>query len=1358
MKNAHLLKSITLLSLLVITSLFSLGQSGFPSNPTQGNANTNNVVLGAWEARKGITTAQYVDTTAANADTHVKNKANIIIGTSGNILWQRNASATQWIRISGNGTAINVVSYSKNISGDSTVLVLSDGTRYAAKDSTDGGGGSADTTVAKFPLYVKSTVGEKDSLGVYGVDSSFQNFTVRGDSLIAYRFNGDSSSYALNALGYIPIIGTNGTSGPVTGDIEIDASSNRKIFAGNADLLFDDELSIKLRNTNGDDQISVNVGSSQVDLIATNSTSGFTSNLSINSALMEISSTNPSSRGLAGAQDFTPNITPLDYIQKIGVDKYADSLRDEMWKLGGNTISDPAAQFLGTLNDQPINIKIDNASAGIVSKSNTGLGYGVFSAADPSFNRNTAIGRDALNELTTGTSNTALGQASGENLIDGSNNIFIGATTTSNSSIQKSIAIGDGAIVDVDFQMALPNTLTNIKAVGLGTPMAGNVLTDVNGDGIFTAVPPATSSQNDSLIITPNSFAGLGLTDVQKIQRALDSSISQHKKLLIPYNVERGSKFWMIDTAILLRSNSYIVIQNAVLKLTDSARDNIFRTANCGLGITNPGLNPYQNITIMGVGEATLEGADNPRSTGDNGKTLTLTPSFGVNNSYGTDAGIAGRLQTGDWRNHGVIIAYTTNVVFSNIKLAYMHAYGVSFERCENVRVLNPVAKMPGHAAGSTTRYIKNNGAIDFNQSIKDIYVNNGSGISADDYVAMNIVNVTTGIFGAGQAGSGHASGDTSSSTIDSTINAEITNIKASVYDNVVRVLVPPNGCKAMNINISNITNTVSPSDLFYTLQGAGANSSVVIIGSTNPVYGGLNPFGQISKLTINNIKSEYTKYGVWVQTTLSESFISEVYKGASNYTSIPAIYGDTPLVRFREVVQLSSDIILPSGKIGVGTITPTAPLQVVNNQDAQTIARVDNNSAGTSAQSVLIAGNGTAAALVYMNGTSFAGTGVGVTQIANGASLLSSSAATGGLTLGATGASAPTRFVAGGAFAGQVQSTGNLNWGTTVDVPVSLLQVVSTTKGTIPMPKMTNTQRDAITGVDGLMVYNTTNKSMDVHNGTAWQTGWYRSSGFFGYGITPTSPLHISQSGAGFNVIANFNNPGDPGNGATRLTVGNSVSGFLLQGYGTLATGNLASAASMVATSGTKYLIGANTGMGIEMYANNLFNAPQLKITSGGAIGVTQLTPTALLHIGAGTATANTAPLKFTAGTLLTTPESGALGTNATNDLFYTNSSGRRAMVAMDAYIAATSTFAITNAHRTVDCTSGTFTATLPTASGIDGRVYVIKNSGAGIITIACTGGQTIDGAATQTLSLQYQAITVQSNGSNWIILSKAL
>lgn len=71
-------------------------------------------------------------------------------------------------------------------------------------------------------------------------------------------------------------------------------------------------------------------------------------------------------------------------------------------------------------------------------------------------------------------------------------------------------------------------------------------------------------------------------------------------------------------------------------------------------------------------------------------------------------------------------------------------------------------------------------------------------------------------------------------------------------------------------------------------------------------------------------------------------------------------------------------------------------------------------------------------------------------------------------------------------------------------------------------------------------------------------------------------------------------------------------------------------------------------------------------------------------------------------------------------------------------------------------DAAGGSLTVTLPTAAGITGKVFRVKrvNSGANTVTVATTSSQTIDGATTQVLLIQYTSIDVISDGANWSIL----
>lgn len=192
-------------------------------------------------------------------------------------------------------------------------------------------------------------------------------------------------------------------------------------------------------------------------------------------------------------------------------------------------------------------------------------------------------------------------------------------------------------------------------------------------------------------------------------------------------------------------------------------------------------------------------------------------------------------------------------------------------------------------------------------------------------------------------------------------------------------------------------------------------------------------------------------------------------------------------------------------------------------------------------------------------------------------------------------------------------------------------------------------------------------------------------------------------------------------------------------------------------------------------------------------------------ITVRAGTATAGTAPLKFTSGTVLSTPEAGAVEFNtdtlyftittgtvrkkvaiyddssgATGDLYYRDSSGNFVRLGIgstgqalrvagglptwssgdDTYATATKTSNYTvGATDTVifaDASSGNVTITLPLASGLSGYKFFVKriDSSSNTCSVARTSSDTIDGATSISLDLQYTCITVVSNGSNWFII----
>lgn len=86
--------------------------------------------------------------------------------------------------------------------------------------------------------------------------------------------------------------------------------------------------------------------------------------------------------------------------------------------------------------------------------------------------------------------------------------------------------------------------------------------------------------------------------------------------------------------------------------------------------------------------------------------------------------------------------------------------------------------------------------------------------------------------------------------------------------------------------------------------------------------------------------------------------------------------------------------------------------------------------------------------------------------------------------------------------------------------------------------------------------------------------------------------------------------------------------------------------------------------------------------------------------------------------------------------------------------YTSVASDYTVKQTDFMVDCSANTLTVTLPTAAGITGKIFCVKNSGVGVITVDGDGVETIDGQSNKLLSVQYESITVISNGSNWEII----
>lgn len=233
--------------------------------------------------------------------------------------------------------------------------------------------------------------------------------------------------------------------------------------------------------------------------------------------------------------------------------------------------------------------------------------------------------------------------------------------------------------------------------------------------------------------ITPNDFQG---TDIERIQAAINAAHGTTDKVIIPRRNANGTNIWKIDSAILLPGNMTVILDNCVIQLSDKCRDNMFRSNNVGVGIKNPSW--IYNISIIGIGQVLLKGADNPRATGDWNKTLLKQNKYGAF-SYGSDAGKSNVKQTGDWRNNMILMAYVKGFRLENVTIENSHAWAISCERTQHgflsdIRINN--AKMI--SVNGKQLITLNKDGIDLLYGCKDFHISGISGTTGDDFLAIN--------------------------------------------------------------------------------------------------------------------------------------------------------------------------------------------------------------------------------------------------------------------------------------------------------------------------------------------------------------------------------------------------------------------------------------------------------------------------------------------------------------------------------------------------------------------------------------------------------------------------------------------
>lgn len=375
---------------------------------------------------------------------------------------------------------------------------------------------------------------------------------------------------------------------------------------------------------------------------------------------------------------------------------------------------------------------------------------------------------------------------------------------------------------------------------------------------------PYSSQKNQ--VITPNDFKG---SDTERIQAAIQSAVKTTKKVVIPIQNANGTTIWMIDRAILLPSNITVILDNCTLQLSDKSRDNMFRSDNVGPGISNPIWN--HDISIIGIGEVVLNGADNPRSTGDAYRTLTLSNEKG-RVSYGSDAGKEGTKQKGDWRNNMIQIAYVDGFKLRNLSIKNSHAWAISFERSKNVELSTLRFHNPEYIPikGQQIK-VYNKDGINLRHGCKYFRIDNITGINGDDLIALSSLDAAPYYHNNGDINSYQVTSTKWSGPEDDTEQIFITNCQTNYTGVAIRA---SDQASIHHVYINGVITKARPD----TPAPYGGSPYTVLVGGRG--YGDDSVRGKINNIYATNLIGD-GKSLILVQSPIADcQFINGIYTG----------------------------------------------------------------------------------------------------------------------------------------------------------------------------------------------------------------------------------------------------------------------------------------------------------------------------------------------------------------------------------------------------------------------------------------------------------------------------------------------
>ena len=284
-----------------------------------------------------------------------------------------------------------------------------------------------------------------------------------------------------------------------------------------------------------------------------------------------------------------------------------------------------------------------------------------------------------------------------------------------------------------------------------------------------------------------------GATDAEQIQNAItEAKKSGTNRVRIPrHNDRTGADIWNIDRTVFLPDDIELLIDNAHLRLADGAFCNMFANESITKEISRTPTGEQKNITLCGIGNAVLDGGTYNGLSEKNSEKDGL-PHISVNTTllfFNVSNLRVENLSVINQRWWGMTNIFVHDAVFRNLR------FEANLSRIDSDGVHHPdeVPKTYNEI------YVKNADGIDLRIGCHDVLIENITGFTEDDTVALTALGGferKLGLVVEGQSTDIH--------------DVKIRNIASDSYMCAVVRLLNDEGNKLYNIDIDGVTHVYS--------------------------------------------------------------------------------------------------------------------------------------------------------------------------------------------------------------------------------------------------------------------------------------------------------------------------------------------------------------------------------------------------------------------------------------------------------------------------------------------------------------------------------------------------------------------